>query len=147
MSKIDFLQKFNETLIKTFLFSIKFATLQISLFVSFFISSQTLVSNLFVLFAIYFATSINQILFTTFLVTSKRFYLIMNDLFALFNKKLRFSNLLHYQNNVLFSSIKRFNNFAFFVFQIRMFIISQTRITLYFKLISNNDQKENEIKA
>ena len=71
----------------------------------------------------------------------------MNDLFALFNKKLRFSNLLHYQNNVLFSSIKRFNNFAFFVFQIRMFIISQTRITLYFKLISNNDQKENEIKA
>ena len=77
----------------------------------------------------------------------------MNDLFALFNEKSKFSNLLHYQNNVLFSSIKRFNNFVFFIFQIRIFIISQTRITSYFKSIisrvqaSNNDQKKHEIKA
>ena len=135
-SKIDFLQNFNETLTKTFSFS--FIKSIVTLQISFFISSQTLVSNLFVLFATYFAISINRILFATFLATSKkstsskfsrisksisklfiftskRFYLIMNNLFVLFNEKSRFSNLLYHQNNVLFSSIKRFNNLVFFI--------------------------------
>ena len=168
------MQNFNETLTKTFsFFFIKFI---ITLQISFSISSQTFVSNSFVLFATCFAISINRILFATFLAiskksilskfsrisklifrfsifTSKRFYLIINNLFVLFNEKSRFSNLLHYQNNVFFSSIKRFNNLVFFISQMRMFIIFQTRITLYFKSIisrvqiSNNDQKKHEIKA
>ena len=121
-------------------FSFFFIKSIITLQISFSNSSQTLVSNLFVFFAICFATSTNRILFAIslailkfsrisklisklFIFTSKRFYLIMNNLFVLFNKKSRFSNLLHYQNNVLFSSIRRFNNLVFFIFQMRMFII------------------------
>ena len=162
------MRNFKINLTKTFSFSIKFATLQISLFASFSTSSQTLVSNSFVLFATYFAISTNRILFAISLATSKkstsfkfsrisksisklfifiskRFYLIMNDLFVLFNEKSRFSNLLHHQNNVFFLSIKRFNNLAS--------IISQTRIISYFKSIisrvqtSNNNQKKHEVKA
>ena len=124
---------------------------------------QTSISNQIVSFATCFATSkkstlskfsrILKSIFKLSIFISKKFYLIMNNLFALFNKKSRFSNLLHHQNNVFFSSIKRFINFAFFISQIRIFIIFQTRITLYFKSIisrvqiSSNDQKKHEIKT
>ena len=131
MSKIDFLQNFNETLTKTFSFFIKFTTLQISFFVSFFISSQTSISNQIVSFAIYFATSksiissrlsrlsksIFKLFISSFIFTSKRFYLIVNNLVVKFVEISKLSNLLHHQNNVFFSSIKRFNNFAFFFFK------------------------------
>ena len=70
----------------------------------------------------------------------------MNNLFALFDKKSKFANLQTHQNNVFFSSIKRFINLVFFIIQMRISIISQTRITLYFKFL-NNDQKKHEIKA
>ena len=153
-SKIDFLQKFNEVLMKTFLFFIKFAILQIS----FFTSSQTFVSNQifninkFTLFVMLFAISkksisskfsrlsksISKFSISSFIFTSKKFYLIVNNLFALFNEKSKFSNLLNHQNNVLFSSIRRFINLVFF--------ISQSRIISYFKLLYNN-QKKHKIKV
>ena len=128
------MQNFNEILTKIFSFFIKFATLQIS----FFTSSQTLVSNQvfntskFILFIIFFAIStksiisksiilsrfsrLSKLILKSFIFTLKNFYLTMNNLFVLFNKISKYSNLLNYQNNVFFSSFKRFNNLAFFIF-------------------------------
>ena len=87
------------------------------------------------------------IFISSFIFTSKRFYLIVNDFVVKFAEISKSSNLRYHQNNNFFSSIKRFNNFAFFIFQMRISIIFQTRITSYFKSISNNDQKKHEIKA
>ena len=157
-SKIDFLQNFNETLTKTFSFF--FIEFTITLRVSFSISSQTLVSNQFVLFATCFATSksmissrfsrisksISRLFISSSIFISKRFYLIVNDLVVKFVEISKLSNLLHHQNNVFSSSIRRFINLVFTIFQMRISIISQTRITSYFKFL-NNDQKKHEIKT
>ena len=62
----------------------------------------------------------------------------MNNLFVLFNEKSRFLNLLHHQITFFFHWLN--------ASIISRLFFSQTRITLYFKSLSN-DQKKHEIRA
>ena len=112
------MQNFNETLTKTFSFF--FIESTITLRASFSTSSQTLVSNQFVLFATYFATSksmtsskssrisksISRLSILSSIFTSKRFYLIVNNFVVKFVEISKFSNLLYHQNSQICYIIK-----------------------------------------
>ena len=114
---------FNESMSSQKLFTssfISFSTLSITLFVS-------IKFILFILFATFFATSKKQIFWAKVIsklissklsrlfrfvskiaiifasISSTRFYIIMNDLFVIFNKKSKLLNLSHRQKSLFFS--------------------------------------------
>ena len=122
------------TFIEFILFATFFTTLKKQIFWTKIISKSISSKFSSLLFSIFEFLRNTSISFFTFLsiALSMRFYITINNLFVIFNERIKLLNLSHRQKSKFFSYNKQFSKFIFY----------QTRITSYF-LSSFNSFKFN----